>query len=251
MAKLSLNMFAMATELAQHDPIFEPMEVKYVEHFVDMAHAMTNMSGKGIDLWDETDQFFYDVIHLSSGKNIPLKIRTMVGLTPLFAVLAFHPGRFSNQSMLIDRMKWLESRRPDLFKLVASMATPGKNDSRLVAILHGERLKAVLRRMFDRDEFFRTTASDRSRPITAITRTFLQPAGDSSPLSTCRQNRIAVCSAATPIGAGRSGSPSTICWCARYRSSIAITAIRSRWNVRSAPAKCSPWAKPLGTWQTG
>ena len=93
--------------------------------------------------------------------------------------------------------------------------------------------------------FSRTTASDRCRPITAITRTFLQPAGDSSPLSTCRQNRIAVCSAATPIGADRSGSRSTICWCARYRSSIAITAIRSRWNVRSAPAKCSPWAKPL------
>ena len=124
-------MFAIATELAQHDPIYEPMAVKYVEHFLNMAHAMTNMSGAGIDLWDEADQFFYDVIHLSSGGNIPLKIRTMVGLTPLFAVLAFHPGRFSNQSMLISRMRWLESKRPDLFKLVASMAVPGKNDSRL------------------------------------------------------------------------------------------------------------------------
>ena len=87
MAKLSLNMFAIATELAQHDPIYEPMAVKYVEHFLNMAHAMTNMSGEGIDLWDEADQFFYDVIHLSTGENIPLKIRTMVGLTPLFAVL--------------------------------------------------------------------------------------------------------------------------------------------------------------------
>jgi hypothetical protein len=154
MAKLSLNMFAMATELAQHDPIYEPMAVKYLEHFLNMAHAMTNMSGQGIDLWDEADQFFYDVIHLSTGKNIPLKIRTMVGLTPLFAVLAFHPNKFSHQSMLIDRMKWLESRRPDLFKLIASIVAPGKNDSRLVAILHDERLKAVLRRMFDRNEFF-------------------------------------------------------------------------------------------------
>ena len=126
MAKLSLNMFTIATELAQHDPIYEPMAVKYVEHFLNMAHAMTNMSGAGIDLWDEADQFFYDVIHLSSGGNIPLKIHTMVGLTPLFAVLAFHPGRFSNQSMLISRMRWLESRRPDLFKLVASMAVPGR-----------------------------------------------------------------------------------------------------------------------------
>ena len=146
-------MYAMATELAQHDPIYEPMAVKYIEHFLNMAHAMTNMSGKGIDLWDEQDQFFYDVIHLSSGKNIPLKIRTMVGLTPLFAGLAFQPSRFSHQSMLLNRVRWLESKRPDLFKLVASMTVPGKNDSRLVAILHDERLKAVLRRMFDQNEF--------------------------------------------------------------------------------------------------
>ena len=154
MAKVSLNMFAIATELAQHDPIYEPMAVKYIEHFLNVAHAMTNMSGAGIDLWDQADQFFYSVIHLSTGENIPLKIGTMVGLTPLFAVLAFHPGRFSNQSMLIDRVRWLESNRPDLFKLVAAIAMPGKNDSRLVAILHGERLKAVLSRMFDRNEFF-------------------------------------------------------------------------------------------------
>jgi Mannosylglycerate hydrolase MGH1-like glycoside hydrolase domain len=147
-------MFAIATELAQHDPIYEPMAVKYVEHFLNMAHAMTNMSGEGINLWDEADQFFYDVIHLSTGENIPLKIRTMVGLTPLFAVLAFHPSRFSHQSMLIGRMKWLESKRPDLFKLVASIVVPGKNNSRLVAILHNERLKAVFRRLFDRNEFF-------------------------------------------------------------------------------------------------
>ncbi len=153
MAKLSLNMFAIATELAQHDPIYEPMAVKYVEHFVNIAHAMTNMSGKGIDLWDEQEQFFYDVIHLSTGENIPLKIRTMVGLTPLFAVLAFHPSRFSHQSMLISRIKWLTSTRPDLFSLVASMTVPGKNDSRLVAILSNERLKALLRRMFDPREF--------------------------------------------------------------------------------------------------
>jgi hypothetical protein len=153
MAKASLNMAAIAAELAQHDPIYEPMAVKYFEHFLNMAHAMTNMSGAGIDLWDEHDQFFYDVIHLSNGENIPLKIRTMVGLTPLFAVLAFHPRRFSHRSMLIDRLRWLESKRPDLFKLVASMTVPGKDDSRLVALLHDERLKVVLRRMFDPNEF--------------------------------------------------------------------------------------------------
>src|SRR5262245_27981675 len=153
MANYSLNMFAIATELAQHDSTFEPLAIKYIEHFLNMVHAMTNMGGRGINLWDEQDQFFYDVIHLPSGNNIPLKLRTMVGLTPLFAVLAFHPARFSHQSMLINRVKWLEATRPDLFKLIALMTVPGNDDSRLVAILNDKRLKATLRRVFDPNEF--------------------------------------------------------------------------------------------------
>jgi hypothetical protein len=153
MAKLSLNMFAIATELAQHDPVYEPMAVKYLEHFVNIAHAMTNMSGEGIDLWDEEDQFYYDVIHLSSGENIPLRIHTMVGLTPLFAVIAFHIDRYAHLSMLINRMRWLAARRPDLFATIASIALPGKDNSRLVAILHDDKLKSVLSRMLDTNEF--------------------------------------------------------------------------------------------------
>ena len=129
------------------------MAVKYVEHFVNMAHAMTNMSGAGIDLWDEAGPVFlrcHSPLHRRKhSAEDPHHGRP----DPPFAVLAFHPSRFSHQSMLISRMKWLESKRPDLFKLVASMAVPGKNDSRLVALLHNERLKAVLRRMFDPNEF--------------------------------------------------------------------------------------------------
>jgi hypothetical protein len=146
-------MFAIATELAQHDPIYEPMAVKYFEHFLNMAHAMTNMSGEGINLWDEEDQFFYDVIHHSSGENIPLRSRTMVGLNPLFAVLAFRLERFSHQSMLRHRMRWLADHRPDLFRQIAPLTVPGKNNSRLVAILCDDRLRAVLRRMLDPGEF--------------------------------------------------------------------------------------------------
>jgi hypothetical protein len=153
MAKASINMFAIATELAQHDPIYEPMAVKYFEHFLNMAHAMTNMCGEGINLWDEEDRFFYDVIHHSSGDNIPLRIRTMVGLTPLFAVLAFQLDRFSHQSMLRHRMKWLADHRPDLFRQIAPLAEPGKDNTRLVAILCDQRLRDVLHRMLDSGEF--------------------------------------------------------------------------------------------------
>ena len=127
MAKLSLNMFAIATELAQHDPIYEPMAVKYFEHFLNMAHAMTNMSGEGINLWDEPDQFFYDVIHLSSGDKHPAEdphhgrpdpplCRTGVSSQPIFAPVHADKSHESG---------W-RRKRPDLFKLVASMTAPAR-----------------------------------------------------------------------------------------------------------------------------
>ena len=153
MAKLSINMFAIAVELTQHEPYYAAMAVRYIEHFVNIAHAMSNMSGQGINLWNEEDQFYYDVIHLSSGDNIPLKIHTMVGLTPLFAVLSYHPARYKNLSLMTHRIQWLNERRPDLFATISSLAEVGKDNSRLAAILHGDRLKAVLRRMLDPEEF--------------------------------------------------------------------------------------------------
>ena len=66
--------------------------MKYFEHFLYIAHAMTNMDGAGIDLWDSEDEFFYDVILLPSGQSTPLKIHSMVGLVPLFAVFVASPS---------------------------------------------------------------------------------------------------------------------------------------------------------------
>ena len=91
MALFCITMLSIADRTGRHDPFYQNMAIKYFEHFLYIAHAMTNMDGAGIDLWDEEDQFFYDVIHLPSGQTIPLKMHSMVGLVPLFAVLVVSP----------------------------------------------------------------------------------------------------------------------------------------------------------------
>ena len=129
------------------------MAIKYFEHFLYIAHAMTNIEGAGIDLWDEQDQFFYDVILLPSGKSMPLRIHSMVGLVPLFAVFAASPTKARGLDMFVERARWFVEHRPDLLKNVAPVLAPGENNTKLMSILTTERLTAVLQRMLDPAEF--------------------------------------------------------------------------------------------------
>ena len=81
-----LNMLAIAMELASDNPAYEDVASKFWEHFLYIAYAMNTIGDDGGGLWDEEDGFFYDVLHLPDGTRHPLKIRSMVGLIPLFAV---------------------------------------------------------------------------------------------------------------------------------------------------------------------
>ena len=86
MGMYCLNMLAIALELARDDPAYEDVATKFFEHFVYICRAMNNIGGEGIELWNREDGFFYDVLHLPDGRKFPLKVRSMVGLIPLFAV---------------------------------------------------------------------------------------------------------------------------------------------------------------------
>ena len=86
MAMYSLNLMRIALELAQDNHVYEDIATKFFEHFLYIAEAMNNIGGEGIGLWDEEDEFYYDVLHLPDGDRVPLKVRSMVGLIPLFAV---------------------------------------------------------------------------------------------------------------------------------------------------------------------
>ncbi len=82
----------IALELAQHNIAYDDMATKFFEHFLYIAGAMTDMGGRGVGLWHEQDGFYYDVLNLPNGQTVPLRVRSMVGLIPLFAVETLDPG---------------------------------------------------------------------------------------------------------------------------------------------------------------
>ena len=153
MAMYALNLLAIAMELAKEDPSYEDVASKFWEHFLYIARAMNNRGDDEIRLWDDQDGFFYDVLHLRENQPFPVKIRSMVGLIPLFAVETVEPELLDRLPDFKRRMQWFIANRPDLTKNVACMRTPGNSERRLLSIVHQEQLRRVLRVMLDENEF--------------------------------------------------------------------------------------------------
>jgi hypothetical protein len=156
MAMYSLNLLAIAIELARHNPAYEDVASKFWEHFLNIAHAMSGgrqHGGRGHELWDEEDGFFYDVLHLPDDRRMPLKIRSLVGLIPMLAVETLEPAILARHDGFRRRLEWFIANRPDLTGNVACMRTPGRGERRLLAVLDPDRLRQVLRVMLDEREF--------------------------------------------------------------------------------------------------
>src|SRR5262249_48589928 len=113
MAMYCLNMLAIALELARQDPAYEDVASKFFEHFVYIAHATHDRGGEGVNLWDEEDGFFYDVLHLPDGRLQTLKVRSLVGLIPLFAVETIEPDIANRLRGFARRMQWFIDNRPE------------------------------------------------------------------------------------------------------------------------------------------
>ncbi|QEL18201.1 putative (alpha/alpha)-barrel-type glycoside hydrolase [Limnoglobus roseus] len=153
MAMYSLNLMRIALELALHDNVYEDMAIKFFEHFLGIARAMTDMAGKGIGLWDEQDLFYYDELTLPDGTIQPLRVRSMVGLIPLFAVEVLEPELLARVPKFASRMRWILENRPDLSTLVSRWFEGGRGERRLLSLLRGHRMKKLLRRVLDEGEF--------------------------------------------------------------------------------------------------
>jgi len=153
MAMYCLNMLAIALELAADDNTYEDVASKFWEHFIFIANAMNNLGDDGISLWDEEDGFYYDVLHMKGGGNTPLRIRSMVGLIPLFAVATIEPEVLDRLPNFKKRMYWFIENRPDLIGNVSCMRTPGEGERRLLSVAYRERLEKVLKIMLDESEF--------------------------------------------------------------------------------------------------
>jgi hypothetical protein len=149
----SLQMMRIALELAHDNLVYQDLATKFFEHFLYIAGALNDIGGSGIPLWDDEDGFFYDVLHLPDDSKIQLRVRSLVGLIPLLAVETIEPDLLSSTPEFARRLDWFLDNRPDLAGLVSSWDEPGLGDRRLLALVHGHRMKALLRRMLDETEF--------------------------------------------------------------------------------------------------
>jgi hypothetical protein len=154
MAMYALNLLAIALELAKEDPSYEDVASKFWEHFLYIARAMNNRGAEEIRLWNEEDGLFYDVLHLPDGEPFPMKVRSMVGLIPLYAVETLEPELLDQLPDFKRRMEWFINNRPDLIGNVACMRTPGRGERRLLSVVSRDQLRSVLRVMLDESEFF-------------------------------------------------------------------------------------------------
>jgi hypothetical protein len=151
MAMYCLNMLRIALELATKvDPIYEDIASKFFEHFLYIAHAMNEMAG---GLWDQADGFFYDSLKFRDGTSTLMRVRSVVGLIPLFAVDTIEPEMLEQLPGFRHRMEWFLKHRPDLSSNIASLTRQGVASRRLLSLVGRTRLVEILQKMLDESEF--------------------------------------------------------------------------------------------------
>ena len=153
MAMYCLNMMAIALELARTKPAYEDTATKFFEHFVWIARAMDSMDDGRASLWNEPDGFFYDSLYTPNGDPVPLKLRSFVGLIPLFAVQTIEPDNFEFLPRFKRRVDWFIRYRPQVIKSISSLTEPGDKNRLLLSIVDREKLRRILTRMLDETEF--------------------------------------------------------------------------------------------------
>jgi len=153
MCMYSLNMMRISLELAKTNPIYQDMATKFFEHFLYIANAMAGLSENSTNLWDEEDEFFYDVLKKQGCAPQKIKVRSMVGLIPLLVVEVIGDELLHEQSLFAERLRWFLTNQPKMASLVSRWGEKGKDEKHLLSLLRGHRMKRLLYRMLDEDEF--------------------------------------------------------------------------------------------------
>ncbi|MBE9225511.1 glucosidase [Phormidium sp. LEGE 05292] len=153
MGMYCLNMLEIALELAKTNPVYEDIATKFFEHFIYISDAMNHMGEDGTSLWDDEDGFYYDVLRLPNNDSIKLKVRSMVGLIPLFAVETIESETLKQFPAFKARVEWFIKNRVDLVQNIACMRREGVGERRLLAIAYPEKLRRILQKMLDETEF--------------------------------------------------------------------------------------------------
>ncbi len=152
MAMFCLDMLAISIELARTDLAYESMATKFFEHFIAIAGALNGIGGS-VGMWDDHDQFYYDVIRQPGGPPEPLRVRSCVGVIPLLAVLAIDPETWDGLERFRRRVKWYLRYRSHLTTDACLLTTPGKDGHRLLTIADQARVQGMLARLLDPDQF--------------------------------------------------------------------------------------------------
>ena len=152
MAMYCLNMLDIALEIAQFDPTFEDVATKFFEHFIIITESLNQIGEDWVGAWDEEDGFFYDILAMPGGKYMPLKVRSLVGLTTMFATLRLERTRLENLPDFKRRLEWYRKYREDnkLYLVIEDMAA---DKDILLSLLPNERLKKMLKALLDEQEF--------------------------------------------------------------------------------------------------
>ncbi|HZE82890.1 MAG TPA: glucosidase, partial [Puia sp.] len=152
-AMYSLNLMRISLELSKSNQVYQDMANKFFEHFLYIAGAMASMGVGSQGLWDEGDEFYYDSVKLPDGGNFKVKIHSMVGLIPLFAVEILDDELLQGETEFSKRLKWFLDYRSDLAALVSRWHEKGTEEKHLLSLLRGHRIKRILARMLDETEF--------------------------------------------------------------------------------------------------
>jgi hypothetical protein len=152
MGMFCLNMLEIALELARTDTVYEEMATKFFEHFLYIAAAI-NAQDDGAKMWDDEDGFYYDVLRHPDGRSEQMKIRSAVGLIPLFAVTTFEPEQIEMFPEFRRRMEWFLTNRTDLRVGAATMQVPGKSERLLLSLVSSSRLQRIMGYVVNPEEF--------------------------------------------------------------------------------------------------
>ena len=153
MAMYALNLMRIATELSATNKTYVEIATKFFDHFMYIAGALSSLGEDNKGLWDDEDGFFYDQVRLPDGSAEKLRVRSVVGLIPLFAVEVMSDTDVLNSPIFSERMKWFYDNRPDLSSQISRLNEPNAKGMRLVSLLRGHRMKMLLKRMLDESEF--------------------------------------------------------------------------------------------------
>ncbi|HEY4608310.1 MAG TPA: hypothetical protein VIH06_03880, partial [Ilumatobacteraceae bacterium] len=153
MALFSANMLQIALELVPHDPMYGDLALKFVEHFLWIAAAMDRIGEREDEMWDEEDGFFYDVLRLPDGSGHRLEVRSIVGLLPLAAATVIPKDVWRSCPEVVERAKRFRARHADVLATIADPTEAGEDETFLLSILDEVKLRRVLARMLDENEF--------------------------------------------------------------------------------------------------